>query len=262
MPTPTVSTTSVAMPRKLLAGAVILVSVALFVFLIAKTRNEFAIHSTIGRPADVRDTFTIEGEGKISAQPTLAQISFGLLSEGTDVAKIQAENSTKMNQMIASVKTLGIDDKDIQTSQYSINPQYDYTNGTTKLKGYQISQNVSLKLRDLSKIGDVLTRVGQLGGNQVNGPTFTIDDPTALNQEARLKALEDARKKAEALSSVLGVRVGRVVTFTESVGGMNPPTPMMYRADVANEAFGGAAPTIQSGSLDVVSRVSVTFEAL
>lgn len=243
-----------------MAGALLVVSVALCVFLIAKTRNELASYSTIGRPADVRDTFTIEGEGKISAQPTLAQISFGLLSEGTDVSKIQADNSTKMNQMIASVKTLGIQDKDIQTSQYSISPQYDYTNGVTRLKGYQISQIVTLKLRDLSKVGDVLNRVGQLGGNQVNGPTFTIDDPTELNQQARLKALEDARKKAEALSSVLGVRIGRVVTFSENVGGMSP-VPMMYSKDMA-QATGGGAPEIQTGSLDVVSRVSVTFEAL
>ena len=120
-----------------------------------------------------------------------------------------------------------------------------------------------MKLRDLTKVGDVLDKVGQLGGNQVTGPDFTIDDPSSLNQEARLKALEDARKKADALSSVLGVHVGRVVTFTESVNTPPIPMPMMYRAmdaTVAGEA--APAPKIQTGSLDVTSHVSVTFEVL
>jgi uncharacterized protein YggE len=239
----------------------VIVLLALFGFLIAKTRNELATHRTIGRPADVRDTFTIEGEGKVSGTPTLAEISFGLLSEGTDVAKIQQDNTRKVNAMIDAVKALNIQEKDIQTSQYSINPKYDYKDGTSKISGYQVSQNISVKVRDLSKIGDLLTRVGQLGGNQVNGPTFTIDDPSSLNQEARLEALEDARKKAEALSGVLGVKIGRVVTFSETSN--NPaPMPVMYRTlEVANDAA-QSMPSIQTGSLDVMSRVSVTFEVL
>jgi uncharacterized protein YggE len=241
----------------------VIVLVALFGFLAAKTRNELAVYRTIGRPTDVRDTFTIEGEGKVSGTPNLAEISFGLLSEGVDVAKIQKENTQKVNAMVAAIKALGVADKDIQTSQYSINPKYDYTNGTTKLNGYTISQNLSVKLRDLSKIGDALTKIGQLGGNQVNGPTFTIDDPSSLKQEARMKALEDARKKAEALSGVLGVKVGRVVTFSESAYNQ-PPVPMMYRSEgaMATDAVAPAAPSIEAGSLDVKSNVSVTFEAL
>lgn len=231
-------------------------------FLVAKTRNEIATHRTIGRPADVRDTFTIEGEGKVSGKPTLAEISFGLLSEGLDVAKLQQENTQKVNAMIAAVKQLGVAEKDIQTSQYSMSPRYDYRDGSSKLVGYQVSQNVSVKLRDLSKIGDALTRIGQLGGNQVNGPSFTIDDLSLLKQEARLKALEDARKKAEVLSDVLGVKIGRVVTFNESAGGYPPPMPMYTSMKAIDASEGVAAPSIQTGSLDVTSNVSVTFEVL
>ncbi len=247
-------------PLMVLTGIVL---VALVAFLIAKTSNTIAEHRTIGRPADVRDTFTISGEGKVSGTPTLAQISFGLLSEGADVAKIQQENTQKVNAMVVAIKGLGVEQKDIQTSQYSINPRYDYTNGTTKLVGYSVSQSVSVKLRDLSKIGDALTKIGQLGGNQVNGPTFTIDDPSSLEQEARLKALEDARKKAEALSDVLGVKVGRVVTFSESSNTPMPISPM-YRGETmaADAAMPQSAPSIEAGSLDVRSNVSVTFEAL
>ncbi len=246
-------------PLIVIAGIVLVI---LGVFLVAKARNEFAVHRTIGRPADVRDTFTIEGEGKVSGAPTLAEISFGLLSEGADVARIQQENTQKVNAMVAAVKQMGITEKDIQTSQYSINPKYDYKDGTSKIVGYQVSQSVSLKLRDLSKIGDVLTKVGQMGGNQVSGPTFTIDDPSSLKQEARMKALEDARKKAEALSGVLGVRVGRVVTFSESSNSPIPPMPVMYREMAMDAAAQVANPTIEAGSLDVRSNVSVTFEAL
>ncbi len=259
MPTLTPSSAMNTKPVIIVAAVVLL---GLFAFLIAKTRNELAVHRTIGRPADVRDTFTIEGEGKVSGTPTLAEISFGLLSEGSDVAKIQKDNTQKVNAMIAAVKQLGIAEKDIQTSQYSINPKYDYRDGASKIIGYQVSQSVNLKLRDLSKIGDVLTKVGQLGGNQVNGPSFTIDDPSSLKQEARMKALEDARKKAEALSDVLGVKIGRVVTFTESSNNSGP-IPMMYREMAAMDASAPVAnPTIQAGSLDVMSNVSVTFEVL
>ncbi len=240
----------------------VIVLLALFGFLVAKTRNEVATYRTIGRPADVRDTFTIEGEGKVSGTPTLAEISFGLLSEGLDVGKLQHENTQKVNAMIAAVKQLDVAEKDIQTSQYSISPRYDYKDGATKLIGYQVSQSLSVKLRDLSKIGDALTRIGQLGGNQVNGPTFTIDDPSMLKQEARLKALEDARKKAEALSGVLGVKIGRVVTFSESAGGYPQPMPMYRAVEAMDASAGAAAPSIQSGSLDVMSNVSVTFEVL
>lgn len=260
MPTP-VTSSSVMQHKSLLVVSVI-VLVALFAFLAAKTRNELAVHRTIGRPADVRDTFTIEGEGKVSGTPTLAELSFGLLSEGTDVAKIQQDNTQKVNTMVAAIKQLGVADKDIQTSQYSISPRYDYKDGTTKLVGYSISQNLSVKLRDLSKIGDALTKIGQLGGNQVSGPTFTIDDPSSLKQEARLKALEDARKKAEALSGVLGVKVGRVVTFSESSNNPGPVMPMYREMAMANDAAAQSAPSIETGSLDVRSTVSVTFETL
>lgn len=241
----------------------VVVLVALFAFLAAKTRNELAMHRTIGRPADVRDTFTIEGEGKVSAVPTLAQLSFGLMTEGTDVAKLQQENTQKVNTMVAAVKQLGVADKDIQTSQYSIQPRYDYRDGTTRLVGYTVSQQVNVKMRDLSKIGEAFTRIAQMGGNQVQGPTFTIDEPSALKQDARIKALEDARKKAEALSDVLGVKIGRVVTFSES-GNTNGPVMPMYRemAATADAMGGAAAPAIEAGSLDVHANVSVTFEVL
>lgn len=259
---PTADSSSPLMQNKSIVVVFVIVLVSLFAFLAAKTRNELAMHRTIGRPADVRDTFTIEGEGKVSGTPTLAELSFGLLSEGSDVAKIQQENTQKVNAMVASIKQLGVADKDIQTSQYSINPRYDYKDGTTKLSGYNVSQSVNVKLRDLSKIGDALTKIGQLGGNQVNGPTFTIDDPSSLKQEARLKALEDARKKAEALSGVLGVKVGRVVTFSESSNNPGPTMPMFREMAMTSDDVSKSAPSIEAGSLDVRSIVSVTFETL
>lgn len=265
MPTPTPSSSQNSMlpHRPAITAMVVVTLTVLAIFLGVKTWNEVAIHRTIGRPADVRDTFTIDGEGKVTGAPTLAQISFGLLTEGTDVAKMQQENTQKVNMMINAMKQLGVESKDLQTSQYSISPRYDYKDGTSKIIGYQISQNVSVKLRDLSKIGDALTKVGQLGGNQVNGPTFTIDDPSELNQQARVKALEDARKKANDLSGVLGVKVGRVVTFTETNSAPQPPMPMYRAMDMAEgSAVAQSAPAIQAGSLDVTSHVSVTFEVL
>jgi hypothetical protein len=194
----------------------------------------------------------------VTGKPTLAQVDIGLYSEGRDVPQVQADNSAKVNAIMDSMKGLGIAEADLQTSNYSIYPKFDYTNGQQTVNGYVVSQSVHVKVRDLAKVGTVLAKVGQLGANQVNGVSFTIDDPTELKQQARALALENAKKKAQELATALGVDVVRVVTFSES-SPMPGPIPYNYRALDAGVA---AAPTpeIQAGSLDVTSNVSVTFE--
>ncbi len=245
--------------QKPFAVLIAILVVALVGFVGVKTWNEYALHDQIGVSPKTPDTFTIDGEGKVSGEPTLAQVDVGLFSEGKEVAEAQAENSRKANEIIAGMKALGVAEQDMQTSNYSIQPKYDYKDGKQTVSGYVVSQNVNVKVRDLKKVGAVLAKVGERGANQVNGVQFTIDDPTTLKQAARKKALEDAQKKAEELASALGVRIVRVTTFSESAGQL-PVMPYNYRT--ADVVMGGPAPSpeIQTGTLDVVSRVSVTFE--
>ncbi|MDO8617939.1 MAG: SIMPL domain-containing protein [Candidatus Uhrbacteria bacterium] len=232
-----------------------------FIFLVGfKAWNAFGEHDQIGHAPRSRDTITMDGEGKVTGKPTLAQIDLGMFMEGKDVPELQNQNSQKVNAIIAAMKGLGIAEADLQTSNYTISPKFEYKDGSQNVVGYMISQNLNLKVRDLSKLSAVLAKAGQLGTNQVNGVSFTIDDPTELKQEARKKALQDARNKAQELADALGVKVERVVTFAESSNPMIQPFPYMYKAEATGLGGGGTAPDIQPGSLDVISRVSVTFE--
>lgn len=227
--------------------------------MIARAYNARLERKYIGAVPNQRDTITIEGEGKITSKPTLAQINVGLYSEGVEVPGVQAENTRKVNAMVTALKDAGIAEADLQTNNYNIAPKYDYTDGLQRVVGYTVSQNLEVKVRDLAKVGDVLARVGQLGANQVSGVNFTLDDPSSVKQEARRKALADARAKADELAEALGVDIIRVVTFSESGAGSPPPMPM-YRAELMAADNKAASPDIQPGSLDLVSRVSVTYE--
>ena len=214
----------------------------------------------IGKPPEMTRTITVNGTGKITATPTIARISVGVLTEGgKDIAVTQTQNSTKMNGLIAELKSLGIAAADVQTTNYSIYPRYEYTDGKSTLIGYTVSQNVNVKVRDLEKVSAVFEKAGAQGANQVNGPDFTIDDPESLQADARAKAIEDAKMKAAALSGSLGVHVVRVVSYGESDAG--GPVLFEKRYALSDGIGGGAtAPQIESGSLDVVANVSVTYE--
>lgn len=226
------------------------------------TWNAIETHSTIGRPADVRDTITISGEGVVTSRPDIARMQIGVMTEARDVVEAQRQNTEKTNAIIDSFSSFGIEEKDIKTSNYQIYPRYDYNDGRQILRGYQITQTVSIKIRDLSKVGDVLARAGQLGANQVDGITFDIDDPAQLEREAREKAILDAGEKAKALARSLGVRLGSVVGFSEG-GSSGVPMPM-YRSYAEDMAMGSAesvpSPSIQSGSYDITKNVNIVFE--
>jgi uncharacterized protein YggE len=244
--------------NRVLAGSLVAVAVLLVVFLAAQTWKTLLESHQVGFAPRMPDTFTIQGEGKVSGKPTLAQVSIGLYSEGSEVPKVQDSNSTKVNAIIDALKQMGIAADDIQTSNYSIQPKYQYTDGNQNIVGYSVSQSLNVKVRDLTEVGAVVSKAGQLGANQVNGVSFTIDDPSDLQQQARAKAIDDARKKAEELAKTLGVTIVRVSTFSEVSG--NQPSPMYYGIGGADFAAKAVAPDIQSGSLDVTSDVSVTFE--
>ncbi len=241
------------------ATLIAVLTLGLIVFVGVKSWNAVAEHEAIGREPLARNTIVIAGEGKVTGQPTLAQVDVGVYSEAKDVPTAQNENTQKINAMLDGIKGLGIASGDIQTNNYNIYPKFDYTNGQQNLTGYTVTQNVTVKVRDLSKVGAVLSKAVDLGANQVNGVSFSIDDPTSLKKEARKKALEDAQAKAKELADALGVRVVRVVGFSESP--MNQPGPIPFAADALGKGGGGGSvPQIQSGSLDVISDVSVTFE--
>lgn len=243
--------------NKIFTVTVLLLLVGVLVVLGTVVAKNLKSYQYIGKPTAERDTITISGHGKVTAIPDIATIEVGLMTERSDVASAQKENTEKMNRLIKSLKALGVEDKDIQTSYYNIYPQYDWPNGKQVLRGYQVNQGVSIKIRNLDKIGDILAAAGEGGANQVSGLSFNIDEPEKLRQEARIKALENAKEKAEALAEVAGIKLGKIVSFSEY--SETPPVP--YRA-IEGLGMGGegAMPEIEKGTLDIVVNVTVSYE--
>ncbi len=245
--------------KSILSGAWTGVAIILIVFLGVQAWKSVLEAYEVGHEPVGRDTIMISGEGKISAKPTLAELNLGLYSEGRDIPATQEDNAKKINAVIAALKGLGIAEADLQTSNYSIGPRYEYIDGRQNIIGYSVSQNLMVKVRDLSQVGTVLSKAGELGTNQVNGVNFTIDEPASIQQEARKEAIADADKKALELARALGVRIVKVVGFSESTPGT--PVPLYaYRASDAVQNVAPIAPEVQPGELDVKANVTVTYE--
>jgi len=242
--------------NKLFTVILAILGVYLIVLSGSMIRKNIKEGNRVGLDPVAAPTITVDGQGKVTVAPNIATVQVGLLTEGTDVATSQEENSTKMNALLAELRKLGIADADMQTANYSIFPKYDYTEGKTVLSGYQVSQNVTVKVRDIGKLSDVFGAAGRLGANQVSGPTFTFEDEEALREQARAKAIEAATEKLADLSRQLGVHPVRFISFSESSGAQPPMFAEMRSLGVG----GGGAPEIQPGQLDVEVNVSITFE--
>lgn len=243
---------------RILAG---LALAGLALFLVAETRNSLKAHDYIGRPMSERDTITLSADGKVVAIPDIATTSIGVTTEAKTVASAQKENTEKMNAILEKMKSLGIDEKDLRTENYSVYPLYDWRDGIRIDRGFSVNQSLLVKIRDLSKTGEALAAATELGANQVGGLNFTIDDPEALEQEARLEAIAKAQEKAQAVADAAGITLGKMVGFSETSNGQQP----VYRGYALDQAIGlggGGAPDIAEGSQDVVVNVSVTYEVI
>jgi hypothetical protein len=200
------------------------------------------------------------------------------------VADAQAKATDKVNAALAVVRAAGVADKDIQTQYYSINPHYEYQNavcptyasagsvgsmmptpvycppGKQTLTGYDVSQSVSVKLRDLSKAGALLTSLGSAGVENLNGPSFDVDNPDMVQSQARAAAITDAQSKAKALAGQLGVRLVRIVSFTENNNSY--PRPVMYAMGATDSISAKAAPVpeVPTGQQKVTDNVTITYE--
>lgn len=220
-------------------------------------RNNLEEYKYIGQADKLERTITVEAEGKITAKPDVAVTTMGMIAEADTVAAAQAENTKVMNNLITKLKALGVEEKDIQTTNYNIYPQYNYTEDEGRvLSGYQVSQSVTAKIRDLENANQVLALAGEVGANSVSGLDFTIDDREVYKTQARDEALKKISEKAQALSQSLGVRMVGVVSYNEYEGSSFDT----YKAYAMEGLGGGGAPMIESGSMDVLMNVSVVFE--
>jgi uncharacterized protein YggE len=166
-----------------------------------------------------------------------------------------------MNKVYAATKAAGVEEKDISTEQFSLDPQYDWNNGTQTLRGYAASQSFLVKVRDLDKVSDVLTAATNAGANQAGNVNFTIDKPQQLEAQAREQAIAEAKQKAQTLASDLGMALGKIKGFSED--GAQPPVPIRYDMKAQNSVSAGAAIPdlpLPSGQQQVTSDVTITYE--
>jgi hypothetical protein len=234
--------------------------IVLIVVLIFWARNLYKQNYYIGKNPQLDRTITITGEGKITAIPDIALVSLGMENTSMDIQVAQKKNSDTMNSLINQLKALDISKDDIQTTSYNIYPQYDWVNGKQILRGYTVSQNVTVKIRETSKIDNVLKIAGDLKLNQVGGLSFDIDNPEVYKQQAREKALQNAKEKADALAKIMGVKLGKVISFSES-GTMPTPYPVYARQEALGIGGGeGTAPNVSPGSQDIIVNASVVYE--
>ena len=208
---------------------------------------------------------TVSADGKTERAPDLAVFNAGVTTQGKTAAEALSANSAAMNRVIASLKRAGVADRDIQTSNLSINPVYSeprrLPDGSTEQRapeivGYQVNNSVSVRQRQLGDYGKVIDTLVTAGANQVNGPSFSLDKPDAALDAARTEAMAKARARADLYARAAGLKVVRIVSIAEG-GGYSPPMPVMYRMAADSVA---AAPPVAAGEVSLGVNVTVQFE--
>jgi uncharacterized protein YggE len=199
-------------------------------------------------------SITVVGQGKASAQPDVVRAQVGVEVIAPTVQEAMRESNSRMTAVLAKLQELGVAEKDIQTSNYSISPERSYERGPGEVTGYRVSNMVQVTIRQLDQVGAILDRVVAAGANNIYGVSFTLDDPRPLEGEARAKAMADAEAKAQELAKLGGVSLGRVIAISEVVGGTSVPV-----ARAALEMGGGGGP-IAAGELEITVQIQVTYE--
>lgn len=219
-------------------------------------------------PTTPVDTISVTGMGQVSLAPDIAHIIFTVQQTAATAAAAQTAATKQTNAAIDYVKGQGIADKDITTLSYSVSPEYSYITcppGTAcpvynqKITGYQVAETIQVTVRDLDKISGLLQGLGQQNVQNVSGPDFALESPTAGQDAARAKAIENAKSEAKILASQLGVSLVRIISFNES-GGPYPMYAYGKGGGATADSLSVPTPNIPVGQNTYSSTVSITYE--
>jgi uncharacterized protein YggE len=204
----------------------------------------------------VKREITVSGTGRVTAEPDLATIHIGVQITAPTLAEATKQANDAMTGVLAAIKAQGIEDKEIQTSSYTVNPITNYKEGTTpEVTGYQVSNFVTVKVKNIANVGKVLDAGMGAGANYLGGVFFGIADPTRFETDARTAAVKDAASIAQTLASAAGVRLGRVISISE--GSLVIPPPIPFGRGAADTANAGP---VETGSLEISTNVTVRYE--
>jgi uncharacterized protein YggE len=207
--------------------------------------------------AQTARTLTMTGQGEVRAAPDSVMLSAGVTSQGATAAAALAANTSRMQGVFAALKKLGVADKDMQTSNFSVSPMMSdgANNQPPRVTGYQVNNQVRVQLEDVNKLGAALDALVTAGANQMNGVDFTIKNPAPLLTEARGDAVADAKAKAETYARAAGVSLGPILSISESENSGPRPMFAMMAMDRAPKAVPVAA-----GEQSVTAQVSIVWE--
>lgn len=213
------------------------------------------------------NVISVSAEGRVFAKPDIATINLGIKTEAKKEAQESVkEGADKMNSIIDKMKKLGIEEKDIKTTSYSLNPSYVYPRegGVPQIAGYELYQQISVKIRNLDKIGDVIKEATNAGANQMGSVAFTIDDTDALKSMARAEAIKKAKEKARAIEKESGVNLGKIVGVYENDYAMPVyESRVMGAGDMMAKSMSpeiAVSPTINPGESEVTLTVTLTYK--
>jgi uncharacterized protein YggE len=213
--------------------------------------------------SEKQSSIVVTGDGEVQAAPDMAILDLSVLREAKTAREALTDNNKAMTKVLAAMKEAGIEDRDLQTSGINIQPTYTYPNDKNGLKapkiiGYNVTNGLTVRVRDLNKVGDLLDKSIDLGVNQSGGLRFINDDPSKVLMDARKKAMENAMEKAKVLTETAGAKLGRVLEITEYSN--NPrPMPMASAKMVRMEAAGDSVP-VSAGENSYNVNVTVKFE--
>lgn len=211
----------------------------------------------------------VSGEGKVAMKPDMATFSVGVVTQAKKIKDAQSQNSERSTTVLDFLKGQGIAEKDLQTIGYTISPQYQYFSTPPcytspcpiphppEITGYEVRHTIEVKVRDLEKVDALLDGVVAKGANEVGSIQFGFQEDTKIRDDARAKAIENAKEKASVLAKELGVRLGKIVSFSESSGGY----PVIYAERALGLGGGSApAPSVQAGEQEIRSNVTIMYE--
>lgn len=223
---------------------------SLSLMIVAAALATLPIQSAPARAAE--RAITVTGEATVSVAPDNANIRLGVTSQGKNAREASEANARQMTNVLAAIKEAGVADRDVQTSRLSLQPQYEQGKaGPARLLGFQVTNQVSIRIREIDKFPGILDRAIAAGANEMSGIEFVVSEQSKLLDQARDDAVADARRKAELFAKAAGVKLGAVTTITEE--GSTPPRPLM-------QAMRASAVPVAPGEQTLRAAVSVTFE--
>lgn len=206
--------------------------------------------------------FTVDGKGEVTAIPDTAMVSLGVSKTAPTVEAAQNEVNTIINKITADLKKLGVLEKDIKTVNYSVNPNYDYTNGKQRINGYNVNADVQVRIKPIDKANSAIDIATNVGATNVGGVQFVLDEQKQkeLEKQAREEAISSAKEKAESISKTAGIKLGKIIDVRESSQGGGQPIPYALKTMERSADAAVPATELNPGENKIIINVTLSYE--